>query len=130
MLSLIDFYDLRNRVKLLWHISNIEEILQQNHLLVLPSLSEGLPIAIIEAMTAGRPCLVTDVGDSALLILENKTGWVSTACSVNALDNALEKAWEQQSNWMKMGEQAKKVSSDFIEKNAGETFFLQLTNGS
>jgi glycosyltransferase involved in cell wall biosynthesis len=57
------------RLKEMWRLDSItfggtlrpEEIWAKHHALVLPSRIEGLPIAIVEAMLCGRPCIVTDI---------------------------------------------------------------------
>jgi glycosyltransferase involved in cell wall biosynthesis len=41
---------------------DISEILSVTDIFVLPSLSEGLPIALLEAMASGCACVVTDIG--------------------------------------------------------------------
>ena len=41
----------------------------QSHILALTSLNEGTPVAMIEAMAAGRPCVAPDVGGVADLML-------------------------------------------------------------
>ena len=41
---------------------------------VLPSLTEGHPKALIEAMSCGLPCVVSDRGGSRLLIADRETG--------------------------------------------------------
>jgi glycosyltransferase involved in cell wall biosynthesis len=49
------------RVKFLGH-RNVAEILPQLGLLMLTSISEAQPLAILEALAAGVPCVATDVG--------------------------------------------------------------------
>jgi glycosyltransferase involved in cell wall biosynthesis len=41
---------------------DIPDILSATDVFVLPSLSEGLPIALLEALAAGKACVVTDIG--------------------------------------------------------------------
>ena len=43
----------------------------------LTSLQEGTPVAIIEALTAGRPVVATDVGGVATIVRHRETGWLS-----------------------------------------------------
>jgi glycosyltransferase involved in cell wall biosynthesis len=50
--------------------------LEAGHLLVLPSEAEGMPMAMLEAMAAGRPVLVTDAGNMKSVVVETGCGWV------------------------------------------------------
>ncbi len=124
--QLIQLYNLERKVFLKGHIDNIINVWQHNHLLILPSLSEGTPLSLVEAMLCGRPCLVTDVGDSAALVKDNKTGWIAYTASVKALDEALERAWAQQKEWEIMGKLAQKDAEQFIDINPGKTLFHKL----
>ena len=47
---------------------DIDRLLRGADALVLPSRTEGMPNAVIEAMATGVPCVVTDVGDTAELV--------------------------------------------------------------
>jgi polysaccharide biosynthesis protein PelF len=49
------------RIRFLGH-QNVAEILPQLGLLMLTSISEAQPLAILEALAAGVPCVATDVG--------------------------------------------------------------------
>lgn len=48
----------------------------QSDLYVLPSLSEGFPVVLLEAMAAKLPIVATDVGDCRELVEESRSGLV------------------------------------------------------
>lgn len=56
---------------------------------VLASLTEGLPVAIMEALALGRPVIATNVGAIAELVLPGRTGWLVSAGSAEALAEAM-----------------------------------------
>lgn len=60
---LADRLGLAERVRFLGIRSDVPDLLAAADLFVMPSLSEGLPIAILEAMFAGKPIVASAVGD-------------------------------------------------------------------
>lgn len=58
---------------------------------VLPSLSEGMPIALLEAMAAGLPAVATDVDGSHDLLSSEDLGVLVPSDDVSALACALER---------------------------------------
>jgi glycosyltransferase involved in cell wall biosynthesis len=59
--ALVRSLGLQNTVKFLGH-QNVADILPKLGLLMLTSISEAQPLAILEAFAAGVPCVATDVG--------------------------------------------------------------------
>jgi len=60
--------------------------------LVLASLSEGLPIVLMEALALGRPVIATAVGGVAELVRSGDCGWLVRPGSVLALAAAMRSA--------------------------------------
>lgn len=60
-------------------------------LLVLPSRTEGMPMAVLEAMSAGIPAVAFDVGDVRYAVTE-QSGWCVPADDVDAFAAALAQA--------------------------------------
>ena len=85
------------------HVDDIEAVWRSHHALVLPSRAEGLPLSILEAMSCGRPAIVTDVGGNAELIQDGRSGFIAESASVIALDRALERAWARREEWPALG---------------------------
>ncbi len=54
------------------------QVWPQIGLLVMPSRAEGLPMAALEALAEGIPVLATHVGAFSQIIVQGKTGWVSS----------------------------------------------------
>jgi glycosyltransferase involved in cell wall biosynthesis len=96
-----------NNVHFRGHVTDIGAIWEQNHLLVLPSRYEGLPLALVEAMWCGRPAVVTDVGGNAELCVDGATGFVAPAATVSCVAHTLQRAWERRAEWRHLGQAAR-----------------------
>ncbi|NYZ77851.1 glycosyltransferase family 4 protein, partial [Candidatus Micrarchaeota archaeon] len=105
---------------------NAAEFLKAGDVFVLPSVSEGLPIALLEAMAAKRACVVTDIG---LPVRDGIDGLVVPAKSPNALANALNKVLADAALRKRLGENAnERVKKEFTWKNAVGAY-LKLARG-
>jgi glycosyltransferase involved in cell wall biosynthesis len=82
----------------------VEDIWASNHLLVLPSRYEGLPLVLVEAMLCGRPAVATEIAGHPDLIEEGITGFLAEAPTVSSLLNALERFWARRAEAKQLGE--------------------------
>lgn len=71
--------------------NEISDILNESKFFILPSLYEGMPKTLLEAMSAGCLCIGTDVTGIDEILNESK-GVISAGTDVNALDRAIAKA--------------------------------------
>lgn len=67
---------LSDQIKLIGKHPNIYKFLSEIDLFVLPSLWEGLPTVILEAMLAGVPIIATNIPGTDELIKDGKNGWL------------------------------------------------------
>lgn len=104
--ELTRFFGLDERVHFRGYLKDIRAVWADNHLLILPSRSEGLPMVQIEAMLCGRPTLVTDVGGVRECLVDGETGFLAAGATMFAIRAAIERAWLQRDRWRSMGEQA------------------------
>lgn len=73
----------------LGHQSDVQGILQTLDVFVLPSLAEGLPNAVLEAMSLGRAVIATDVGGVPEVVTPEVNGILVPAESSHALATAM-----------------------------------------
>ena len=87
--SLIDDQGLAGRVRLTGHRDDARRLIACMDLFVLSSFSEGTSVALLEAMAAGVPAIVTDVGGNPEIVLDGRTGWVVPSDSVDGMVTAI-----------------------------------------
>lgn len=80
---------LEDRVQLLGQRSDIPDLLAACDLFAMPSRAEGLGIAALEAMAAGRPVVASRVGGLGEVVLDDQTGRLVPPGEVGALASAL-----------------------------------------
>ena len=83
---------LQGRVKLLGHYGgDVDALLSRFNLYVFPSLWEGFPYSIVEAMRAGVPIVATRVGGIPEAIMDGKEGLLVEPGSRDAIVDALQR---------------------------------------
>ena len=78
-----------DRVRFLGDRSDVPALLACSDLFVLPSLAEGLPMSVLEAMAAGRPVIATSVGGIGEAVTDGVTGLLVPPADANALAAAI-----------------------------------------
>jgi glycosyltransferase involved in cell wall biosynthesis len=107
-------------------VSDVESIWKTHHALVLPSRTEGLPLALIEAMMCGRFGIVTNEGGSAEVVEEGRTGFIANSAKVAEFDNAMERAWAVREHWESIGQFAGIVVRTMVPADPVAAFTARL----
>ena len=84
-------------------------LLQAADMFVLPSLSEGLPLSILEAMALGKPVVATRVGGIPEVIDHGKTGWLVPPGNAGALAATLQRALSGGAATLMMAQRARQT---------------------
>lgn len=101
-----DSHDLGQRLMLLGYRQDVPDLLAAADIYVMPSISEGLPIALLEAMGAGKAIAASRVGSIPLVLGEGSAGLLAEAGNENSLAEALERLLDRPALRSELGREA------------------------
>lgn len=109
--KLIENLNLEDKVILYGNTSNIEDKIYDAEMFVLPSVWEGMPNALMEAMALGLPCIATNCpsGGPEFLIQNDINGILIQCDNGKELEEAIEKILEDKEFAKKIGKNASRI---------------------
>ncbi|MFN3947867.1 MAG: GT4 family glycosyltransferase PelF, partial [Aquificaceae bacterium] len=122
--NLVEALNLNDKVLFLG-FQNIREIMPKIGLLTLTSISEGMPLVVLEGFAAGLPCVATDVGSCRQLIYGGlnqediaigKAGEVVPIANPSELAKAYVKVLSSENLWKQYQQNALKRVNTFYTK--------------
>jgi len=126
--DLIEILDVKDNIKFLG-FQDISKILPKSGLQTLTSISEGMPLVILEGFAAGVPCISTDVGSCKELIYGGeqegdkelgKAGVICQIANVKQLSDAYIELLTNEDRWY----EAQKVALERVNRFYTQEIFL------
>ncbi len=101
------------KIFLMGHTRDTAVAYRNTHLLLHITHIDSMPLSVTEAMSMGRPCAVSRVGDMPVWISDGENGYLAGEVSINGIDEVLERAWKNRQYWEELG---KKAQAGFLMK--------------
>jgi glycosyltransferase involved in cell wall biosynthesis len=112
------------------HVEGIEQVWARHHAMVLASHFEGLPLAIVEAMLCGRPCIATDVAGNREVIRDGINGFLAQAPTAPLMAATMEEAWARRGQLQSMGQIAAMDIRRLVPRDPIADFFQELQSAA
>lgn len=113
MEELIERSKIGIKVNLIGWADNIQELLPLADFCVLPSSWEGMPLAILEALSCGVPCLVSDISGNRECVKHDQNGMIFSTSSEDELQSCILKLIDAPELLIMMSRQARESSMKF-----------------
>ena len=115
LMERINLLNLNSHVKILGYMPyySVKDQLSEASIFVVPSRSEGLPNALLQAMAAGLPIVATRVGGIPSLIRDGENGLLVTAGNPEELAEAIEKLLINRDLAERIGRNARRKAEEY-----------------
>jgi len=90
LVALAEKLQISDRITFLGACSDVREFLSAIDVFVMPSLWEGQPIALLEALAIGKPCIATSVDGIPEIITNNANGYLVKPKDIEELSKIMD----------------------------------------
>src|SRR6185503_12747100 len=109
---------LAQNFKFLGTRTDVASLLKSSEVFCLPSRSEGMSNALLEAMACGLPCVATDVGGNAEVVTEGGSGFLVPNEDADALAARIVTLLQDRQRAQRMGQEGRRlVESKFTVRH-------------
>lgn len=132
--DMVNSYELDNQFKFVGWVNGDQkkQLLKESNIFVLPSYNEGLPVAILEAMSYGIPVISTNVGSIEEAIKHEYNGFIHSPGDINMLKEYIVNLVVDSRKWNEFSENSKKIIDKEYDSKAYfkniESIYLNLIN--
>jgi glycosyltransferase involved in cell wall biosynthesis len=106
--------------------SDMPQVYASMDIFVLPSLNEGMPLALLEAMAAGKPVVATRVGAIPSLVIPGQTGLMVEPRDASALRDSILQLINDSKLRQKLGQAGQRTVSDRFSAETMASNYLDL----
>jgi glycosyltransferase involved in cell wall biosynthesis len=132
--TLMAKYHIEDKIKLLGFRSDVHKLLDTMDVFILPSVSEGHPLSVVEAMAAAKPVVATRVGGLEEIIEDGRTGYLVAPKDPISLAERMVTLLKDQNHRREMGQAAFKEATGRFSLEAMmksyEELYREVVSGS
>ena len=123
----------KNNIHFLGEKGLIHQVLAEHDALIHPSLFEGMPNVICEALAAGKPVLASNVSDNVRLVKEGERGFLFDPNNPSSITSSIKQLSDLPSErWFGISENCRNYSEETLSMNKlvskYEDLFHQITS--
>jgi glycosyltransferase involved in cell wall biosynthesis len=108
--------EVKKRWRWLGAETNVPGLLREHHALIHPSLYEGLPNAVCEALAAGMPVLVSNVCDHPRLVADGERGFLFDPVQPRSIAAAIKSLVDLSAeDWCKFSHNARRYAEENLD---------------
>ncbi len=126
MKAKVDELGLSHQVIFKGNCTNVDIYYAKSSIYLQPSLVESQGIAVLEAMSYGLPCVVSDIGGLPESVIEGQTGFICPSQDVDKFVSKLLSLLEDTNLIKRMGTLGKKRVTEYFSETIQSEKFLSL----
>lgn len=127
LLDLAKEVGIENQFHLIGYRSDVPELYKMADVYLLPSIREGLNVSVMEAMSSGLPCIVSDIRGNRDMIDEGKGGYLVDPLQQDSFETVIKSIRKKQGEMSKYNEEKAVMFESSVINKSMESIYRKVT---